>query len=200
MAASLNVALLVLRVVAGLTLAGHGAQKLFGWFGGPGVAKMSGSLRMQGFKPAGLWTAFVVIGEVGGGLSLALGLLTPLGAAGAIGAMFMAIAKSHWKNGFWNSKRGIEFPLQLLAIGVALGIAGPGDYALDSALGLTTHELELPLFLAFTAAALVVDLIGLAITRNAASPAPAPAPAAAPAAASPAQTPAQTPGSAPSAS
>jgi putative oxidoreductase len=190
MATSLNVALLVLRVVSGLTLAGHGAQKLFGWFGGPGLARMSGGLRMQGFKPAGLWTAFVVIGECGGGLSLALGLLTPLGAAGAIGAMFMAIAKSHWKNGFWNSKRGIEFPLQLLTIGVALGIAGPGDYALDSALGL--HVPQIPLFLAFTAAALVVDLIGLAITRNAAtlSPSAATAPA----------SPTQTPGSAPSAS
>src|SRR5215469_5171436 len=121
MATSLTVALLVLRVVAGLTLAGHGAQKLFGWFGGPGLAKMSGGLRMQGFKPAWLWTAFVVIGEFGGGLSLALGLLTPLGAAGGIGAMSMAIAKSHWRNGFWNSKRGIEFPLQILTIGVALG-------------------------------------------------------------------------------
>jgi putative oxidoreductase len=167
MSTSLNVALLILRVVGGLTLAGHGAQKLLGWFGGPGPTRFGQGLLAQGFRPLWLWLGLVVIGEVGGGLSLAFGLLTPLGAAGAVGAMFMAIAKAHWKNGFWNSKRGIEFPLQLLAIGVALGIAGPGDYSLDKLFNL--HLPGATLFLPLAAAALVVDVIGLAISRTPAS-------------------------------
>jgi putative oxidoreductase len=133
---ALALGLLIARVVIGLTLAGHGVQKLFGWFGGPGLSKQISGLKAQGYKPAWLWAFFVCLGEVGGGLSLAFGLLTPLGAAGIVGAMFMAIVKVHWKNGFWNGKRGIEFPLALLAVAVEFGIAGPGDYSLDGLLKL----------------------------------------------------------------
>ena len=97
MTITLSLGLLILRLVAGLTIAAHGAQKLFGWFGGPGLTKMTQGLQAQGFKPAWFWTALVILGEFGGGLSLALGFLTPLGAAGIFGAMFMAIVKSHWK-------------------------------------------------------------------------------------------------------
>src|SRR6184192_515473 len=91
MTISLSLGLLVLRLVAGLTLAAHGAQKLFGWFDGPGPTKLTQGFEKQGFKPAWLWVFFVILGEFGGGLSLAFGFLTPLGAAGAFGAMFMAI-------------------------------------------------------------------------------------------------------------
>src|SRR5260221_9264819 len=68
-------------------------------------------MQKQGFKPAWLWTSLTILGEVGGGLSLAFGFLTPLGAAGAVGTMFMAIVKAHWKHGFWNRDHGLEFPL-----------------------------------------------------------------------------------------
>ncbi|SRR5579883_2463057 len=168
MTTSVSVGLLILRVVIGLTLAGHGAQKLFGWFGGPGFTKMQQSLGAQGFKPAWFWTALVVLGELGGGLSLAFGFLTPLGAAGVFGAMTMAIFKVHWPNGFWNSNRGYEFPLSLLAAAVALGFAGPGRFALDTLLGITFPSPLL--FIVLAAAALLVDLAGLAISR---APAPA---------------------------
>lgn len=172
MGISLSLGLLLLRLVAGLTIAAHGAQKLFGWFGGPGLA---GTMKMQermGLKPYVLWASFVILGELGGGLSLALGFLTPLGAAGIFGAMSMAIAKSHWKNGFWNSKRGIEFPLQLLAAAMALGLTGPGSYSLDALFGIS---LPAPLlFLILALVALLVDIVGLAIGR-AAAPAAAPA-------------------------
>ena len=163
MALSLSTGLLILRLVAGLTLAAHGAQKFFGWFGGNGI---KGTLQMQGrmgLKPAPLWAGMVILGEFGGGLSVALGFLTPLGAAGMIGAMFMAIAKSHWKNGFWNGKRGIEFPLQLLAAGVAIGIAGPGSYSLDALFGIA---LPVVLFLILALVALLVDVIGLFMSRG----------------------------------
>jgi putative oxidoreductase len=174
-----NLGLLVLRLVAGLTIAAHGAQKLFGWFGGSGFG---GTLKMQermGLKPPALWAAFVILGEFGGGLSFALGFLTPLGAAGIFGAMFMAMVKSHWKNGFWNSKRGIEFPLQLFSAAIAIGLAGPGSYALDP-----LFHIALPtpqLFLILVLAALIVDIVGLVMGR-AATPTPAPASAPAPSA------------------
>ena len=163
MAISLSTGLLILRLVAGLTLAAHGAQKLFGWFGGNGF---SGTLQMQkrlGLKPAPLWAGMALLGEFGGGLSIACGFLTPLGAAGMFGAMFMAIAKSHWKNGFWNSKRGIEFPLILLAISTAIGIIGPGNYSLDALFGINLPETLL--FCILAAVALLVDVVGLVISR-----------------------------------
>jgi putative oxidoreductase len=168
MAATLAWGLLLLRVVGGLTLAAHGAQKVFGWFGGPGPARMSQGLKNQGLRPAWLWTGFVMLGELGGGLSLAFGFLTPLGAAGAVGAMVMAIAKTHWKNGFWNSKRGLEFPLQLLAIGTAIGIAGPGTYSLDSLFALRWPAPAI--FGVLALVAVVVDVIGLLISGPSAQP------------------------------
>lgn len=160
---TLNVAILLLRVVVGLTMAVHGTQKLFGWFGGSGLARLRQGFERQGFKPAWLWVGMVILGEVGGGLSLAFGLLTPLGAAGIFGAMFMATAKSHWKNGFIVSKGGYEYTLVLMTVSIALGLIGPGRYSLDGLFGIALPEDAL--FLALAAAALVVDTIGLLISR-----------------------------------
>jgi len=165
---TLSLGLLIIRLVAGLTIAAHGAQKLFGWFGGPGPIKLEQGFRNQGFKSAWLWVFFVILGEVGGGLSFALGFLTPLGAAGIFGTMFMAIAKSHWKNGFWNSKRGIEFPLMLLTMAVGIALTGPGLYSLDALFGFTLPDTLL--FVVLALAALVVDIIGLIISRPATLP------------------------------
>ena len=164
MAITLSLGLLILRVIGGLTLAAHGTQKLFGWFEGPGLTKLSQGFEKQGFKPVWLWVSLVILGELGGGLSVAFGFLTPLGAAGMFAAMFMAICKSHWKNGFWNSKRGLEFPLQLLAIGVAIGIMGPGSYSLDALFGIALPGTLLFCVLAF--AGLLVDITGLIISRQ----------------------------------
>lgn len=164
MTVSMSLGLLILRLIIGLTLASHGAQKLFGWFGGSGL---QGTLKTQertGLKPPLLWASMVIIGELGGGASLALGLLTPLGAAGAFGAMFMAIAKVHWKNGFWNSKRGLEFPLSLMAAAVATGLIGPGNYSLDALFGIALPEVLL--FCVLATAALLIDIIGLIISRQ----------------------------------
>lgn len=161
---TLNIALLILRVAVGLTLAAHGAQKLFGWFGGPGLTRLQQGFTAQGFRPAWLWVALVTLGEVGGGLSLAFGFLTPLGAAGAFGAMFMATFKSHWKKGYFNSKGGLEYPFILMVVAIALGVSGAGSFSLDALLfGRALPEATL--FLALAAAALVVDVVGLLISR-----------------------------------
>ena len=176
MPVAVSVGLLILRVVAGLTIAAHGAQKLFGWFEGPGFTRFAQGFHGSGLKPGWLWTGLVILGELGGGLSVALGFLTPLGAAGMFGVMFMAMMRVHWKNGFFNSKRGIEFTLNLAAIAVAVGIMGPGDYSLDHLLGISLPEV--PLFVILAVAALVVDLIGLVLVRQSPPAAQPQAPAA----------------------
>jgi putative oxidoreductase len=178
MPVTVSVGLLILRVVAGLTIAAHGAQKLFGWFEGPGFSRFAQGFHGSGLKPGWLWTCLVIVGELGGGLSVALGFLTPLGAAGMFGVMFMAMIRVHWKNGFWNGKRGIEFTLNLAAIAVAVGIMGPGDYSLDHLFGISLPKVLLFVILAISA--LVVDVIGLALARQS-PPAPQPQAPAAPA-------------------
>lgn len=164
MTVTLSIALLMLRLVVGLTLVGHGTQKLFGWFAGPGLARLMQGFEKQGFKPVWLWVSFVILGEVGGGLSVALGFLTPLGAAGIFGAMFMATFKSHWKNGFWLNKGGYEYSLMLLVVSIALGLIGPGSYSLDSLFGINLPQVLL--FGVLAVAALLVDVTGILISSR----------------------------------
>jgi putative oxidoreductase len=163
MTVTMDIALLIFRVVIGLTLAGHGAQKLFGWFGGPGLVRLRQGFEKQGFKPGWFWVSLAIVGELGGGLSLALGFLTPLGAAGIFGAMVMA-ARSHWKNGFFLQKGGFEYTLTLASASLAIGLIGPGSYALDALFGSVLPEV--PVFGALALAALLVDIIGMIITSR----------------------------------
>ncbi len=166
MTLSMSVGILILREVVGLTLAVHGTQKLFGWFGGNGFTRLTKGFEQQGFMPTWLWASLVIVGEAGGGLSLALGFLTPLGAAGILGAMFMATVKVHWKNGFIISKGGIEYTLVLMAASITVGLAGPGSLALDALLGISFPE---PLLFGILAiASLLADGVGLLISRPAA--------------------------------
>src|SRR5690242_11393829 len=132
-----DIALLIIRLVVGGIIAAHGAQKLFGWWGGAGwAATVKGMESHMRLRPALIWALMAVLTEIGGGVLLALGLLSPLGALGVIASMLMAILLAHWPR-FWNSKHGMEYPLVLLVTGVALGLSGPGAYSLDALLGLT---------------------------------------------------------------
>jgi len=165
MTVTMSVALLILRLVVGLTLLVHGTQKLFGWYNGPGLARLMQVFEKQGFKPVWLWVGLLILGEVGGGLSLAFGFLTPLGAAGAFGAMFMATFKSHWKNGFILSKGGYEYTLLLMTVSIAIGLVGPGSYSLDALFGIVLPEALL--FGVLAVSAMLIDIIGLYISRPA---------------------------------
>jgi putative oxidoreductase len=137
---ALNTGLLVLRLIVGIPLAAHGAQKLFGWWGGPGVRGLHGHLTRMRFRPAPLWVAGAIGTEIGGGILLALGLLSPLGSVGVGAAMLMAIVAFHWGKGFFGQGGGFETPLLYLAAAAAVGITGPGAYSLDSLFGISLPE------------------------------------------------------------
>ena len=109
----MDVGLLVLRVFTGLAIAGHGTQKLFGWFGGYGLDGTAAWLGSLGLAPARLWTLLAALGETGGGVLLALGLLTPLAVLPIMAAMAMAIGLAHWSKGFWQRDGGYQYALTL---------------------------------------------------------------------------------------
>lgn len=130
----LDVALLILRVVVGGTLFAHGAQKAFGWWGGPGLAGWTGFIGQMGFRPAPVFAALSIGAELSGALLL-LGLLTPLVGMLLVGQVVVIIGKAHFKNGFWNANKGYEFALSLLGGVVAVILAGPGTISVDGLIG-----------------------------------------------------------------
>jgi putative oxidoreductase len=133
---SLSLGLFIARMVFGLLMAAHGAQKLFGWFGGYGLDGTGGFMESLGFRPGRRFAALAGAGEFTGGLLTALGLLGPVGPALMVAVMVVAIGSVHWKNGVFAAKNGVELPLLFAIAAVALALAGPGLYALDSAFGL----------------------------------------------------------------
>jgi putative oxidoreductase len=132
--------LLLLRLVIGLTMAAHGAQKLFGWWGGPGIKGWTGAMTRMRIRPPAPWAWISALAELLGGLFLALGLLSPLGNFAILAAMLVAVALVHWAKGFWNGKGGFEFNLSILAAAAALALTGPGSYSLDVLLGIRLPE------------------------------------------------------------
>src|SRR5579864_4007539 len=132
--------LLILRFVIGLTLAGHGAQKIFGWWGGTGMAAWTGAMTRMRIRPAAPWAWASALAELVGGLLLALGFLSPLGNFAILGSMLVAILLVHLPKGFWNTKGGYEFNLAIIGAALALALTGPGTYALDSLLGIHLPE------------------------------------------------------------
>ncbi len=125
-----NVGLLLIRLVVGLTLAGHGTQKLFGWFGGHGVKGTGGWMESIGLKPGVALAILVGLAELIGGLLFAIGLWFPVAAALIVIVMLGAIFSVHIKNGYWVDKGGIEYPFILLVLALALAFIGPGTYIL----------------------------------------------------------------------
>src|SRR2546425_3658973 len=128
--------LLILRLVVGLTMAAHGAQKLFGWFGGHGLKGTGGFLEQLGFVPGRRNALFAGLAEFIGGLLLALGLATPLAATLIISVMFVAVAAVHVKRGYFNQNQGYEDKLTLAAVALSPAIIGAGPGSGDAAVSL----------------------------------------------------------------
>ena len=132
---STDLALAFVRVVVGLVIAAHGAQKVLGVWGGPGLAGWTQGVSRMGMRPPAFWAWVSAFAEFAGGIAFAFGFLLPVVAAALTIQMAVAIARAHWGKGFWNTKGGIEFPFTLGAIAAINGIADPGAYSLDRALG-----------------------------------------------------------------
>ena len=126
--------LLLVRLVVGLLLVGHGTQKLFGWFGGYGPKGTGGWMESIGIKPGVFMAVSAGLMELLGGALFALGLLTPLAAFFITVTMLGAILKVHGQNGIWATANGYEYPLVLIAVVIGIALTGAGSYSIDALL------------------------------------------------------------------
>jgi putative oxidoreductase len=132
----MNAGRLIARLTIGGLFVGHGTQKLFGWFGGPGPEGTAQMMEKLELRPGRRHASAAALAETAGGAALALGALTPLAAAVLSGAMFTAIRKVHFQKGVWNTGGGYEYNAVLIAATAALAETGPGSPSIDSALGI----------------------------------------------------------------
>jgi len=133
MSALASLGLLLIRVILGVSFVAHGSQKLFGWFGGHGLAGTGGFFESIGMKPGKTMAFLAGLGELVGGLLFTFGLLTPIGAILIALTMIVAIAKVHGPNG-WIKPNGYEYNLLLIVVAIGIALVGPGTYAIDSLL------------------------------------------------------------------
>ena len=122
---------LAIRVTAGSIFAAHGAQKLFGWFGGYGLSGTAGWMESIGLSPGVLMAGMAGSAEFFGGLALIVGLAVRPAAFALAITMLVAIFSVHWQHGFFLSNNGYEFGLALLGASVALVFRGAGSLSLD---------------------------------------------------------------------
>lgn len=156
---------MILRAGLGGLLAGHGAQKLFGSFNGPGLEGTSGFMEMLGLRPGRPWAILAGVSEFGGGVLTVLGLFNPLGPVSVIGSMAMATATAHRGKPIWVTEGGAELPVTNIAASTALILSGPGKYSLDRALGI-----RLPVWIAAPLGLAVVVLTVLYADRASETP------------------------------
>ena len=131
----MNLGRLIARVTVGTLFAGHGTQKLFGWFGGPGVEGASQMMHKLNLHPGRRNAVAAGVAETTGGALLALGALTPLAGALITSTMTTAIRKVHFKQGLWNAGGGFEYNLVLISAVAAIVAEGPGSISLDAVAG-----------------------------------------------------------------
>jgi len=131
-----DLGMFALRVVTGGLMAGHGAQKLFGSFGGPGLKGTASMMEHLGLQPGKQWGMAAALSEFAGGTLTALGLGGPLGPIGVLSSMTMAATTAHWGKPIWVTEGGAELPVTNAAVAVALAMAGSGRYSLDQMTGI----------------------------------------------------------------
>lgn len=154
-----DLGLLLLRVVTGGLLAGHGAQKLFGWFHGPGLEGTGGWMEGMGLKPGRYWAMLAGFGEFGGGVLTLLGLGGPLGSILTTSSMKMAAFKAHSGKPIWATEGGAELPIVYATVGTALVMTGSGRYSLDRLFGLRVPRWIAALAMIGAAVTLVYGLL-----------------------------------------
>jgi len=157
--------LLLLRLVVGLLFAGHGAQKLFGWFGGGGPQGTAAFFSSLGYRAPALMALVAGLSELGGGLLLATGLLTPLASFLLATVMLNAIATVVWPKGFFG---GYEFEVTLATVAIALAATGPGEISLDDAIGWADNITGIAWASLALGSAIVVSLITTTLGRGSA--------------------------------
>ena len=167
-ALAVSAGLLAVRLVLGLLMAAHGAQKLLGWFGGHGLGATAGFFEQLGFRPGRLFAALAAGTEVASGILVALGLLGPVGPALMLSVMIVAAVSVHWQHGVFAQQNGIELALLYGVAGFGLALTGPGLFSLDAALGIaglwTTR---------IAVGALALGVVGGVVNLAARRPAPA---------------------------
>ena len=168
-ALTIGLGLLIARLVLGLLMAAHGAQKLFGWFGGHGLAGTGGFFESIGFRPGRLFATAAALGELASGLLVALGFLGPVGPAIMLAVMIVAAMSVHWQNGLFATSNGIELPLLYATGAAALALVGSGRYSLDTLLGLTPVWTPAVTWVAI-AIGVVGGVLNMAVRRPAAPP------------------------------
>ncbi|MFF5455350.1 DoxX family membrane protein [Streptomyces sp. NPDC012950] len=136
----MDTGILILRLLVGLLVTGHGVQKVSSHLGGKGLQGGTEEFRADGFRGGALTALAAGGGQIGSGLLLAAGLLTPLAATGTIGVMTVALTVK-WRHGLWVQNDGYEYPLVLIGTAAALAATGPGAWSFDAALGLTPYPL-----------------------------------------------------------
>lgn len=159
---TLALSLLILQLGIGLTFAAHGAQKVFGWWGGPGLAGWEGAMQRMGYRPARAFALTSALIELVGGLLLAVGFLTPIVAAVLVAQAVVIIGQVHWSHGFFSTRSGFEFPMVLGIGAAAIGLAAPTPVSVDSAIG---FALDPTIRLILVVAGLVVGLLTLSLPR-----------------------------------
>jgi putative oxidoreductase len=167
---TLGIGLLIARVVIGLLMAAHGAQKLFGWFGGYGLNATGEFLAQIGFRPGRAFAFMASATEVASGLLVAAGFLGPVGPALMISVMIVAAITVHWEHGLFAAKNGIELPLLYGAAAFALAMTGFGPYSLDAWLGIAGRW-STPATWIVLALGIVGGIANLALRRRPAVPA-----------------------------
>jgi putative oxidoreductase len=158
---SMDIGILIIRVLFGVAIAGHGAQKLSTWFGGYGIKRTGGFFENIGFHPGATFATAAGLGEMGGGLLVTLGLFTPFGAAAVLSAMLVAMVSVHLKNGFFAAGNGIELPFLYAVAAFGIAWTGAGAISLDRLLGL--RFLSEPYLVT---ALLVLAVIGASVTLS----------------------------------
>ena len=132
----MDIGLLLLRLAVGLTLAAHGTQKLFGWFGVPGLSATGQFFTVLGFSSGRRHALMAALGETVSGALLVAGFGTPVAAAMVVSMMLVAIVTVHLGKGFFAKNGGYEYPFVLAVAALTLAYTGPGSFSIDALAGI----------------------------------------------------------------